>query len=32
MTFATPLGLLALLAIPTIIAIHLLRRRFPPPE
>ncbi len=30
MTFATPLGLLALLAIPTIIAIHLLRRRFPP--
>jgi hypothetical protein len=29
-TFATPLGLLALLAIPTIVAIHLLRRRFPP--
>jgi hypothetical protein len=29
MTFAAPLGLLALLAIPTIIAIHLLRRRFP---
>ena len=29
MTFAAPLGLLALLAIPAIIAIHLLRRRFP---
>ena len=27
--FATPLGLLALLAIPAIIAIHLFRRRFP---
>jgi hypothetical protein len=30
MTFVTPLGLLALLAIPTIVAIHLFRRRFPP--
>ena len=30
MIFTTPLGLLALLAIPTIIAIHLFRRRFPP--
>ena len=30
MTFATPLGLLALVAIPTIIAIHLFRRKFPP--
>ena len=30
MTFATPLGLLALVAIPTIVAIHLFRRRFPP--
>jgi hypothetical protein len=29
MIFATPLGLLALLAIPAIIAIHLFRRRFP---
>lgn len=29
MTFAAPLGLLALLAIPVIVAIHLLRRRFP---
>ena len=29
MTFAAPLGLLALLAIPAIVAIHLLRRRFP---
>ena len=29
MTFATPLGLLGLLAIPAIIAIHLFRRRFP---
>jgi hypothetical protein len=29
-TFATPLGLLALVAIPTIVAIHLFRRRFPP--
>lgn len=29
MTFAAPLGLLALLAIPAIIAIHLFRRRFP---
>jgi hypothetical protein len=28
-TFAAPLGLLALLAIPAIVAIHLLRRRFP---
>ncbi len=27
--FATPLGLLALLAVPAIIAIHLFRRRFP---
>ena len=27
--FATPLGLLALVAIPTIVAIHLFRRRFP---
>ena len=30
MTFAVPLGLLALAAIPAIVAIHLLRRRFPP--
>ena len=30
MTFATPLGLLALVAIPTIVAIHLFRRKFPP--
>jgi hypothetical protein len=30
MTFAAPLGLIALLAIPAIVAIHLLRRRFPP--
>jgi hypothetical protein len=29
MMFATPLGLLALLAIPGIVAIHLFRRRFP---
>ena len=29
MTFAAPLGLLALLAIPAIVAIHLFRRRFP---
>lgn len=29
MTFATPLGLLALLALPVIVAIHLFRRRFP---
>jgi len=29
MIFATPLGLLALLAIPGIVAIHLFRRRFP---
>ncbi len=29
MTFASPLGLLALLAIPAIVAIHLFRRRFP---
>lgn len=29
MTFATPLGLLALVAIPVIVAIHLFRRRFP---
>jgi hypothetical protein len=29
MMFATPLGLLALLAIPVIVAIHLFRRRFP---
>jgi hypothetical protein len=29
MMFATPLGLLALLALPTIVAIHLFRRRFP---
>jgi hypothetical protein len=29
MTFAVPLGLLALAAIPAIVAIHLLRRRFP---
>jgi hypothetical protein len=29
MTFAAPLGLLALMAIPAIVAIHLLRRRFP---
>jgi hypothetical protein len=29
-TFATPFGLLALLAIPAIVAIHLFRRRFPP--
>ena len=30
MIFATPLGLLALIAIPAIVAIHLFRRRFPP--
>jgi Ca-activated chloride channel homolog len=30
MIFTAPLGLLALLAIPAIIAIHLFRRRFPP--
>jgi len=30
MIFTAPLGLLALLAIPTIVAIHLFRRRFPP--
>jgi len=30
MMFTSPLGLLALLAIPAIIAIHLFRRRFPP--
>jgi len=30
MIFTTPLGLLALLAIPAIVAIHLFRRRFPP--
>jgi hypothetical protein len=30
MIFSTPLGLLALLAIPAIVAIHLFRRRFPP--
>jgi hypothetical protein len=30
MTFTAPLGLLALLAIPAIIVIHLFRRRFPP--
>ena len=29
MMFATPIGLLALLAIPAIVAIHLFRRRFP---
>ena len=29
MIFATPLGLLALIAIPAIVAIHLFRRRFP---
>src|SRR5687767_9322686 len=29
MIFTTPLGLLALLAIPAIVAIHLFRRRFP---
>ena len=29
MIFATPIGLLALLAIPAIVAIHLFRRRFP---
>jgi hypothetical protein len=29
MTFGAPLGLIALLAIPAIVAIHLLRRRFP---
>src|SRR5262245_22067645 len=29
MIFATPLGLLSLLAIPAIVAIHLFRRRFP---
>ena len=29
MIFTAPLGLLALLAIPAIIAIHLFRRRFP---
>ena len=30
MTFATPLGLIALAAIPAIVAIHFFRRRFPP--
>src|SRR5262245_33727262 len=30
MIFATPLGLLALVSIPAIVAIHLFRRRFPP--
>ena len=30
MIFTAPLGLLALLAIPAIVAIHLFRRRFPP--
>jgi hypothetical protein len=30
MTFATPLGLIALASIPAIVAIHLFRRRFPP--
>ncbi len=30
MIFTTPLGLIALLAIPAIVAIHLFRRRFPP--
>jgi hypothetical protein len=30
MIFTTPLGLLSLLAIPAIVAIHLFRRRFPP--
>jgi Ca-activated chloride channel homolog len=30
MIFSTPLGLLALLTIPAIVAIHLFRRRFPP--
>jgi Ca-activated chloride channel homolog len=30
MIFSSPLGLLALLAIPAIVAIHLFRRRFPP--
>jgi hypothetical protein len=30
MIFTSPLGLLALLAIPAIVAIHLFRRRFPP--
>src|SRR5262245_7829109 len=30
MTFTSPLGLLALLAIPAIVVIHLFRRRFPP--
>jgi hypothetical protein len=29
MTFATPLGLLALVAVPAIVAIHLFRRRYP---
>src|SRR5512145_3290670 len=29
MMFATPLGLIALIAVPAIIAIHLFRRRFP---
>ena len=29
MTFVTPLGLLALLAVPAIVAIHLFRRRYP---
>src|SRR4029453_8131568 len=29
MIFTTPLGLLGLLAIPAIVAIHLFRRRFP---
>ena len=30
MIFTSPIGLLALLAIPAIVAIHLFRRRFPP--
>ena len=30
MIFTTPLGLLALLSVPAIVAIHLFRRRFPP--
>jgi len=30
MIFTAPLGLIALLAIPAIVAIHLFRRRFPP--
>ncbi|HYR84037.1 MAG TPA: BatA domain-containing protein [Terriglobia bacterium] len=32
MIFTSPLGLLALLAMPAIVAIHLFRRRFPPRE